>query len=324
MPKVSIIVPIYNAERYLNKCIKSILFQHYQDFELILVNDGSYDSSGKICEKYASVNTHVKVLNLKNEGASTARNKGLNIATGDFVWFIDADDWIEKDFLCSIDWSHMPDILYFGYNRIENTTTEKCKIECDSEVYTENYGEILNKLFVSKEQFFGFTWNKIFSRKIIEDYQIRFNEDLIIKEDEVFTLEYCKYISNVGISSATPYNYRIIQGSISHSVGNRKKMLELALYLEKEIDNCSYPLKLRNSFRIAICDYLVQAMFEANTDSELLSIVKKYCEFIGHNKDIKLAWKNKLLLHIPSKYLKTKLIKMYSFLAKRKQVSHYL
>lgn len=97
MPKISIIVPVYDVEKYINRCIESILAQTFMDFELILVNDGSPDQCGKICDKYAENDTRIKVIHKKNGGLSDARNFGLEIAQGDFVGFVDSDDYIESD-----------------------------------------------------------------------------------------------------------------------------------------------------------------------------------------------------------------------------------
>ena len=97
MPKLSVIVPVYNVEQYIHKCVDSILSQTYADFELVLVNDGSPDNCGKICDEYASKDNRVKVIHKKNGGVSEARNVGLDVATGEYISFIDPDDWIDKD-----------------------------------------------------------------------------------------------------------------------------------------------------------------------------------------------------------------------------------
>lgn len=97
IPKISIIVPVYNVELFLHKCIISILSQTFKDFELILINDGSTDKSGEICDVYSQKDSRIKVIHKKNEGQSSARNKGLEIARGDYIGFVDSDDWIEQD-----------------------------------------------------------------------------------------------------------------------------------------------------------------------------------------------------------------------------------
>lgn len=116
MPKISIIVPIYNTEKYLQRCIDSILNQTFKDFELILVNDGSTDLSGKIIEDYARKDKRIKTLHIENSGQGAARNRGLDIATGDYIGFVDSDDWIHQD---------MYQVLY---RECRNQNTQICQI----------------------------------------------------------------------------------------------------------------------------------------------------------------------------------------------------
>ena len=110
--KVSVIVPLYNAEKYAKRCIESVLRQTYNNYELILIDDGSKDRTGEICDHYADIDSRIKVIHKKNGGVSSARNKGLQEAQGEWITFLDADDWIEPNFLKivedssdhSIDW----------------------------------------------------------------------------------------------------------------------------------------------------------------------------------------------------------------------------
>ena len=118
--KLSIIVPVYQAGKYLEKCIKSILDQTFTDFELILVDDGSNDGSEKICDDYAKKDARIKVIHQKNQGVSSARNAGMNCAEGDYIAFVDADDWIETDmFEQCMDAmeQHKVDIIYHGMTK---------------------------------------------------------------------------------------------------------------------------------------------------------------------------------------------------------------
>ena len=121
MSKISIIVPIYNAEKFLNKCIKSILKQTFENFELILVNDGSTDKSLDICNKYAKSDKRIKVINKKNEGSVLARKRGIKEAKGDYVIFVDADDWISINALEVINEeinNNNADVIVFNYYKV--------------------------------------------------------------------------------------------------------------------------------------------------------------------------------------------------------------
>lgn len=229
-PKVSIIIPIFNAEAFLNKCIESIFSQSYHNIELILVNDGSSDRSIDICKDYADKDSRIVVKDIPNGGASHARNIGLDCVSGDFIWFVDADDWVDANALEGLIPEMKDDILFFGFKRIFSDRTEVCQISQRSNFHISDIDEWLSSLFKSKDAYFGFTWNKLFRKDIIINHNIRFNETLIIKEDEVFTLEYCKHIKNISISSKTPYNYRILGDSVSHSRGRKKKYAPTCIY----------------------------------------------------------------------------------------------
>lgn len=312
MPTLSVIVPVYNAELYIGNCIHSILGQSYPNYELIIVNDGSKDDSGRICDDLASIHKNITVIHINNSGASRARNIGLDAASGEYVWFIDADDWICDGFLSGLDWNDMPDILFFGFIKRLKTSNEICKIQSTDEKITNDLDAALTKLFKSKNQYFGYTWNKIFRRSVITDNNIRFRENLIIKEDEVFTLEFCKYASTLKISASSPYNYRILPESVSHSPRNKKTYFELACVLENEIDSINHLTNLQTSFKNAILSYYYTSLFEkSNVDIDLR--IDKYLNYYLHNTNqIKLPKKNRRIpLMMPTYYLKKKLLKLY-------------
>lgn len=102
MHTFSIIVPVYKVEKYLERCVESIINQTFEDFELILIDDGSPDRCGAICDEYAAEDERIKVIHQKNQGVSVARNAGLDVATGDYICFVDSDDWIELDCLKTV------------------------------------------------------------------------------------------------------------------------------------------------------------------------------------------------------------------------------
>ena len=121
-PKISIIIPVYNVEFYLTDCIESLRSQVYKDFEVLLINDGSFDSSGKICDEYAIKDERIRVFHKKNEGVSSARNLGLIEAKGEWICFVDSDDWIEPNTLSSIFpiGDNEIDFVQFGFKQINS------------------------------------------------------------------------------------------------------------------------------------------------------------------------------------------------------------
>ena len=215
-PKISVIVPVYNVEQYLPRCIDSILAQTFTDFELLLIDDGSTDNSGKICDEYAKKDTRIRVWHKENGGVSSARNVGLDNARGELISFIDSDDWIDKDYF-EIYIRQNADIQFQGYKVIdsENNVILSPPVQFSNAYNQESSYVILHNIFRIKN-FFGVIWNKIFQQKIIEKYNIRFPMDISIREDEIFTFEYCRYISSLTLLPTRSYNYNVIPNSLMH------------------------------------------------------------------------------------------------------------
>ena len=142
-PKISIIVPIYKTEQYLQRCIDSILAQTFTNFELLLIEDGSPDNSGKICDKYALIDSRIKVYHKENGGVSSARNLGLDHATGEWITFCDSDDWVNKDWLELFILNSNTDMVIQSYYVSTITNPEKIK-----QLKNKNYSKInFNNLF---------------------------------------------------------------------------------------------------------------------------------------------------------------------------------
>lgn len=200
---ISIIVPVYNAERHLNKCIDSILSQSFVNFELILINDGSTDGSESICQKYAISDNRVKFFHKKNGGVGSARNLGLEKATGDWIMFVDADDWIEHDCLesCYKILNNNIDLIVFSCNLAEDSQLPDkiCSTKSD-------FKEIL-PLYIDKAVFTS-PWCKLFKRSKVEELHLKFNEELLFfGEDTLFVFEYLKNIKSMHLLSKQLYHY---------------------------------------------------------------------------------------------------------------------
>lgn len=194
MPLISIIVPVYKVEKYLRKCIDSILQQTLKDFELILVNDGSPDSCGSICDEYAKVDSRIRVIHKKNGGLSDARNSGIEIAQGRYLGFIDSDDYIENDMyevLYNNIVSNNADIAVCGYyDCYKNTIIPRGNSGKISIKNTEESVEMLKKML-------PVAWNKLYKREIFKDIRYpygKFNEDTFIIIDILMNCKKMVYI----------------------------------------------------------------------------------------------------------------------------------
>lgn len=193
--KVSIIVPVYNAEKVLHYCVDSILAQTYKDFELILVDDGSTDKSGELCDKYADENENVKVVHLENGGVSKARNTGIELAKGEYICFVDSDDYISETFI-----EELVQKADDGYNFVLTTyhwVSDYVRSAFKTVSYKNNNYSIVDKddlMDLGSLVLLSQPWNKIFKRDIILKNGIRMPEDMSLGEDTVFVYRYLSCI----------------------------------------------------------------------------------------------------------------------------------
>lgn len=188
MPELSIIVPVYKVEAYLPKCIESILKQTFKDFELILVDDGSPDRCGDICDEYAKKDTRIRVIHQKNQGVSAARNAALDIAQGTYLGFVDADDWIMPDMfhiMLQEALRKRVDVVICGVNYYKDNGEFIRSDLLDCATY--NQKQLLINLYGTPNPCGGACWNKIFHRSQIKE--IRFHEELSMAEDWVYLFE---------------------------------------------------------------------------------------------------------------------------------------
>ncbi len=211
MIKVSIVVPVYKAEKYLSKCVESLVSQTLSEIEIILVNDGSPDNSGKVCDELAETDSRIKVIHKENGGVSSARNCGIEEALGEYILFVDSDDWVEKDYAQT---------LYECKERFPSS-----QVICGFRTVSDYSGTLIaNWLFesegetvlpLSRYMDLVDAWlaqspcNKLFSKKIIDKGNIRFEETLSLGEDMIFDIEYYQLCGNCDIICINRplYNY---------------------------------------------------------------------------------------------------------------------
>ena len=221
MPTVSIIVPVYKSEQFINRCIDSILQQTYRDYELLLIDDGSPDNSGKICDEYAKADSRIKVIHQKNQGASAARNRGITEATGKFLMFCDSDDlvspmWIERLIVCIDDESTLAIGAYC--KEFSNLGAEReLKIKAVKKYDASEYYQF------NKSGIAGFLCNAVYIRDIVEAFNIRLRQQADkgdYNEDLIFALEYASHIDSIVYTGYSDYMYDVRQDSMSHSFDN--------------------------------------------------------------------------------------------------------
>lgn len=258
--KYSIIVPVYNAEKYIRQCVDSVLRQTCNDFELILVDDGSSDGSADILNEYASC-SNVVMIQKKNGGVSSARNAGLDVAKGDWVSFVDSDDVLEECCLENFDkLERKADVNFFSsVDFFEDSST---KIHKMIDGYSEGEKDIQRAIYYLKTnpgfEFFGVTWNKFFRNSIIQKYHIRFDQRISYREDELFTSNFLAYAKSVATMSAIGYRYRKIPCGLHASGQNAKTFEILAEAIDVFVESYALPeLKRRE------CSRALHLMFRA-------------------------------------------------------------
>lgn len=242
--KVSIIIPVYNKEKYLDKSIKSILNQTYENFELIIINDGSTDNSFQICHRFEKKDKRIKVIDIENNGVSNARNIGLKKASGEYIQFIDADDYIATNMLekmISIVKEYNPDIII---NAIQMITEKKENINKIKPVF---YGMTdINKVmenFAGTQKstgIYGYVHNKFIKKSIIDNNKLMFNKDIWLAEDLDFCLDLYKCISSIYFCEEA-YYYYLQEAENSSTTSNKKHdYLQQAKIILKEKEMLYY------------------------------------------------------------------------------------
>lgn len=205
MSKISVIVPVYKVEQYIGRCIESILAQTFRDFELIIVDDGSPDNSGAICDEYADKDNRIKVIHKKNGGVSSARNAGIEVATGEWLCFVDGDDIIAPTYLSDFDLRDEADIYIQGYVKI-----------CSGAVVEHHNFKGFNKKglfeiisYAEENSIINSPCFKLFRRGIIDKFGIKFDANISYGEDHLFSLEYILHICSAHYTYGEGYMYRI-------------------------------------------------------------------------------------------------------------------
>ena len=237
--KYSIIVPVYNAQRYIERCINSVFLQTETNWELILIDDGSKDGSGEICQRFAALDTRVKYLYQENKGVSAARNKGLDIACGEWITFMDSDDWVEPFHLATRTFNYLDSV-------------------------SKNKNESLDLFLGPLKAHSQFLWIKAFKSSIINKYGLRFDVSVSLGEDNIFILSYLLYVKTLSSTSIATYHYDQIDEN-QNSLGRKKRPVKDALHQIKQNTTAIYSIYEqtgRESLLHYSSDYYYTRVFE--------------------------------------------------------------
>jgi glycosyltransferase EpsH len=247
MDCISVIIPIYNIDKYIQKCLDSLNIQTYNEYEVIMVDDGSTDGSTKICKEYSADSDRFKYIHTENHGVSHARNVGIKNAKGEFITFVDGDDYVEKDYLEKL------------YNALTQSSSD---IAACSYYRTYDEGEKSTSVYICKEKtvvcagaaldmicdpvfpWVGWGWGKMYRRSIIEGNSITFDEEIKMNEDSLFNVQAISVAKSVVLLNDYLYYYRIHGSSATHqSIKNPAKLYTRIVAFERilRIARTKYP-----------------------------------------------------------------------------------
>lgn len=274
-PKVSIIVPVYNVGPYLGRCIDSLMNQTYRNLDIILVDDGSTDGSGKLCEEFAEKDARIRVFHQKNSGVSTARNLGLEKAVGDFIGFVDSDDWVDEDMyssLVNLAETNGADIAICGYY-VNNDADPSVNLQAPPQTLSQETA-IERCLDTNYYSMGASIWNKLFKKNIIQDHLLRFNGNLVIGEDMLFLCSAIMQSRTIMYAPAPKYHYAVHDaGAINMTFHAKKASVIDAHKKVEELVKDQYPRLgdlIRKRSALTSYHLLRQALGSSFTDKPVI------------------------------------------------------
>lgn len=291
--KCSVIIPIYNAEATLRRCLDSLVSQPLSDYELLLVNDGSTDGSDIICREYAAAYPQIRCFTKENGGVSSARNLGLAQAQGEYVLFVDSDDYVAEDYFAVLSEAlahDTPELLMFGYRNFGGISTE-----WNTGTFSENTEtEIAERISQAMRQYlFSSLWSKAFRRQIIEENGLRFDENLSIGEDQAFIFAYAMHIrSTASIPTTLYYVDTSGEGSLSRKRRDylTKQLMEVNRRMADALRSTEHSPQARKTYEAALawmsyrsayscCKELLKYDYTAKRRrQEIRKICRLYCD----------------------------------------------
>ena len=306
---ISIIVPVYNAEKTISCCIDSIIAQTYANWEAILIDDGSSDESGHICDEYAKKDKRFCVIHQQNCGASTARNTGIEHANGEWITFVDADDYIDNNYLTDLKAGITSDnaLIIQGLKQIKGSEVFNCIIFEDEIIENNNFKVAFEEKTIFE---YGYSVAKLYNTQLIKNNHIRFNKDISYSEDMIFMLEYIFHCSSINYIKGANYNYITDTSCLSQRYNSFEEELLLFTTFDNIITNLS--IKFNFDYTDKIKQYGAIALMRS-----VLSLYKKggYNKTERHNRInyIKRKYQNYIIKHYKPRLILFKVLKSIMF-----------
>lgn len=309
-PMVSIIVPVYNVEKYIRKCVDSILRQTYKNLDIILVDDGSLDSSGKICDEYAYTDDRVNVIHQSNLGLSAARNAGLELAKGEYIVFVDSDDYISYECIetCIVNMTNEVELLMFNYALVdENNNIIEKMYSKKRELMTEKM--FWNNYFSGNVVVCVIACCKMYRRTLFKDVRFRNGR---LHEDEFILHHIIRQCNNIVFIDQPLYYYLQRNGSITTSRNTKSFWDSVAAYYERAIyfkEKGDYLFEEYTYNKIIDMCLSLEDEYEIKAHKELLDKIRKEVFRFSNGKNISIKKKVKMRLFVFSPFILKKISK---------------
>lgn len=327
---ISIIIPVYNVEQYIERCIDSVLLQTYKNLEIILIDDGSTDKSSKICDEYAKKDSRIKVIHKENGGVSSARNAGLDVATGEYIGFVDSDDYIDSNmYECLINsiTNNKCDIVICGFHEVFGGVIKDVAI-CESET-SISVREGIVKL-IEDDTYKGYLWNRLYKRELFDG--VKFPEMIVLEDMYVNHLVFEKS-KKIHLLDKTLYSYIRRENSVTLKRRTKTEVTIFRYHMDsynRLIDDFREMGSLLNSRRISAA-FNVLISIDANklhkeyqeVYDEAYSLLKNNSNLL-ENELISAGKIKRIKLYLKSKKMFYLLNRVYNILFHRKNTYEYL
>ena len=291
---ISVVIPAFNVEKYIEECLQSVIWQTYDDLEIICINDGSKDETQRILEKYARLDPRVKVVIQENKSVSCARNLGLKYATSDYITFVDSDDVIGRDYMKRL-WENRnkADCVMVNMRRFSTEVLlDKSELSWYERYNLSDKTGLYEMTPIFMSRVFMTCWGKLFKKSIIEKYNMKFYEG-VIHEDNAYCYEYLSHCKNLYYVNEILYNYRKRVGSLTYNLltdKNKKSkrknknfydMLKVYIHIAKHFKKYGLLKKYRRALIIMISKNEYQLSAIAKSGFKGIHYLKKFTSFIG-------------------------------------------
>ncbi len=328
MMKLSVIIPVYKVEEYLDECLQSVLREIPEDSEVILVDDCSPDRCPEICDNYSRQDSRIKVIHKENGGLSSARNSGLNIARGEYIYFLDSDDYLEKNYFQYL-FSHTADLVIGNFIAFYQDGTADYRIPCETREYHSGR-DFLKHFDLYFGTLFNFAWGKLYRRDIIEAGKLRFADGISMTEDVLFNISYYRHCQTVAVDRQAIVKYRQTAGTLSKVYHEKTFLWYLTSYenIKQLLAENSIWTELKDAFYRYFTGNVLECIYGSCRMPESQQLLQEICnnaevQHAVHCTNLETLRGKSIVWCIRHKkiHLLTATVKLYMLLSK---IKHFL